>query len=72
MILERPSRGPIAIEIKSGAVPSVAKGFHMAIADLKPAASFVVYAGEERYPIGAGIEAIGLRELMTLLDADKV
>ena len=72
LILERPSRGPIAIEIKSGAVPSVAKGFHMAIADLKPAASFVVYAGEERYPIGAGIEAIGLRELMTLLDADKV
>jgi predicted AAA+ superfamily ATPase len=72
LILERPSRGPIAIEIKSGAVPSVAKGVHMAIADLKPAASFVVYAGEERYPIGAGIEAIGLRELMTLLDADKV
>lgn len=72
LILERPSRGPIAIEIKSGAVPSVTKGFHMAIADLKPAASFVVYAGEERYPIGAGIEAIGLRELMTLLDADKV
>lgn len=72
LILERPSRGPIAIEIKSGAVPSVTKGFHMAIADLKPAASFVVYAGEERYPIGAGIEAISLRELMTLLDADKV
>ena len=72
LILERPSRGPIAIEIKSGAVPSVAKGFHMAITDLKPAASFVIYAGEERYPIGAGIEAIGLRELMTLLDADKV
>ncbi len=72
LILERPNRGPIAIEIKSGAVPSVAKGFHMAIADLKPAASFVVYAGEERYPIGAGIEAIGLRDLMTLLVADKV
>ncbi|HEY8031806.1 MAG TPA: hypothetical protein VIF02_05370 [Methylocella sp.] len=44
----------------------------MAIADPKPAASFVVYAGEERYPIGAAIEAIGLRELMTLLDRDKV
>ena len=72
LVLERPNRGPLAIEIKSGAVPTIGKGFHIAVADLKPAASFVVYAGEDRYPLGSGIEAIGLRELMALLDADEV
>jgi len=72
LVLERPSRGLVAIEIKSGAAPTVGKGFHMAIADLKPAASFVVYAGEDRFPIGSGVEAIGLRELMAMLRAEKV
>jgi hypothetical protein len=32
----------------------------------------VVYAGEDRFPLGSGIDAIGLRELMALLDADEV
>jgi hypothetical protein len=72
LVLERPSRGPIAVAIKAVAVPSVAKGFHIAVADLEPAASFVVYAGADRYPFGSGIEAIGLRESMALLDADEV
>lgn len=28
-----------------------------------PRAKFAVYAGNERYPLGRGIEAIGLREM---------
>ena len=35
--------------------------------DLAPAASFVVYAGTERYPMAPGIEAISLRDLATEL-----
>lgn len=72
LVLERPSRGLIAIEIKSSGAPTVAKGFHMACADLKPAARFLVYPGDERFSLGSGIEAIGLRELMTLLANDEV
>ena len=39
-----------------------------AISDLKPARAFVVHAEPERYPILADIEAIGLREMMLVLE----
>ena len=68
--------GPVAELSRSKSNPAlfrpIGKGFHIAVADIKPAASFVVYAGEDRYSLGAGVEAIGLRELMALIEADKV
>ncbi len=39
---------------------SLSKGFYQSIEDLKPEKSFVVYHGDERYPIAENIEAIGL------------
>jgi uncharacterized protein len=36
-----------------------------AIDDLKPERSFIVYPGENRYPVGAEIEVISLPELAT-------
>jgi predicted AAA+ superfamily ATPase len=56
-------RGTWAVEIKKSLTPTTDKGFHIALADLKPDKAFVVYAGTERYPKAEGIEAIGLREL---------
>jgi hypothetical protein len=41
----------------------VERGFHNALGDLEPDRAFIVYSGEERYPKGEGIEAIGLRGL---------
>jgi len=55
------------VEIKRGLTPKLTHGFHYAVADLKPAASWVVYSGHDRYPLGAGAEAIPLLELMSLL-----
>lgn len=55
--------GTWAIEIKRGLTPKVEKGFHIAVEDLKPTKTFVVYSGAERYPKGGGIEAISVREL---------
>jgi predicted AAA+ superfamily ATPase len=52
-----------AIEIKRSLSGRVERGFHVAREDLKPARSFVVYAGDDRFPIGQGIEAISLRDL---------
>ena len=57
-------QGVWAIEIKRGLQTKPERGFYYALEDLKPKKSFVVYAGEERYPIGKNIEVIGLRELM--------
>jgi len=64
LVLELPGeRGLWAIEIKRGLSGLPTKGFHNALADLKPKRSFVVYAGDERYPIAKDIEVIGVREL---------
>jgi predicted AAA+ superfamily ATPase len=52
-----------AIEVKRTLAPKLERGLRSAIEDVKPARSFVVYPGEERYPLGKDIEAIGLPEL---------
>ena len=56
-----------AIEVKHGLAARPARGFHIARADLRPARSFVVHAGEDRYPLAEGVEAIGLPAMMALL-----
>ena len=69
LVLELPGKRRVwAIEIKRGLTGSPGKGFHNAREDLKPERSFVVYSGDERYPITKGVEALGLRELASLLE----
>ena len=68
LVLKLPGgRGTWAIEIKKGLTVSSSKGFHHARADLSPARTFIVHAGEERYPVADDAEAIGLREMARLL-----
>lgn len=62
-------RGQWAIEIKRTAAPSVSRGLHSAIADLNPARTFIVHAGEDAFPLSGGVEAIGLSALGELLRA---
>ena len=69
LVLEMPSGSRWAIEIKRGLAPKLDKGFHHAREDLEPERSFVVYSGDDRYPRGEGVEAIGLGELASLLAA---
>lgn len=56
-----------AIEIKRSLSPRPEKGFHHACADLSPARRFIVYPGEERYPLNAEVDATPLPALTRLL-----
>lgn len=67
LLLDLPGGRRWAVEIKSGLSPRLEKGFHFAREDLKPEKSFVVYSGDDRYPLGEDTEAIGLRELASIL-----
>ena len=68
LILEFPGLSETwAIDIKSGSAPKPTKGFYNAIENIEPDKSFVVYAGDERYPISEGVDAIGLSELSQML-----
>lgn len=61
--------GTWAIEIKHGLTARPERGFFNALEDLQPARALVVHAGDNRYPVSAGVEAIGLRELAEELGA---
>lgn len=34
---------------------------------MKPHRAFVVYGGDERYPLPEGVEAVGLKEMVGML-----
>lgn len=62
LLLELPGApGPWAIEIKRTLAPRIERGFHQAREDLAPARGWVIYPGEDRFPLTAGVEAIGLK-----------
>lgn len=67
LLFEIPGKGLWAIEIKRGLSPKPRRGFHQACEDLKPDRQFVVYSGDERYPLKADTDAIGLHGMAALL-----
>lgn len=69
LVLALPKRGLWAIEIKRSLAPRPSKGFWLACEDLRPDASFVIYPGTERFPLGDGLEATGLADIMSQLAA---
>jgi predicted AAA+ superfamily ATPase len=67
LLLEIPGKGLWAIEIKRGLSPKLEKGFQIACDDLQPDRRFVVYGGNDHYPIKADVEVIGLRAMAEML-----
>ena len=58
---------PIAIEIKYSLSPKLSKGFWNAFKDLKCQKGYVVYAGEESYPLCENVEVVSLSGLLEQL-----
>ena len=56
-----------AIEVKRSLTPKPERGFHAACADLEPERRFVVYPGDEAFPLAAGLDAVPLPALARLL-----
>ena len=68
LVLELPGgRAAWAVEITLGLTPGVSRGFRNACEDVAPERSFVVYSGDDRYPLSSDLEVIGLREMTGLL-----
>ena len=63
LVLELPGNRTWVVEIRRGLAPAVSRGFRAALADLDPERAFLVHGGEDRYPKGEGVEAIGLRAM---------
>ncbi|MBI4791512.1 MAG: ATP-binding protein [Deltaproteobacteria bacterium] len=71
LLLDIPGHGLWAVEIKRSLAPRPEKGFYHARADLQPAHSYIVYAGEEGYPLSAEVEVISPAALAGILAAIK-
>ena len=61
-----------AIEIKRSSAPKLTRGFHVACEDIEPTERFVVYPGREAFPMGEGIEAVPLGDLLEHLGGHAV
>ncbi len=71
LLLLLPGEEPWAVEIKKTGSPRVPKGFRIATADVMATRSFIVYPGTETYPLGHGVVATPLPELMKQLLAHR-
>jgi predicted AAA+ superfamily ATPase len=60
---------PWAIEIKRSRAPKLERGFHHACETVLPERRFVVYGGEERFPLAPGVEGLSLPDLCAELAA---
>jgi predicted AAA+ superfamily ATPase len=69
LVLVFPGGALWAVEVKRSLSPRPERGFHSACADLRPERGFVVYPGDETYPLGSDIQAIPLPALARLLAA---
>lgn len=56
-----------AIEIKRNSVPHLSKGFLTASDDIKAQKKYIVYSGNDTFPLGKDVEAISLFDLMLLV-----
>jgi predicted AAA+ superfamily ATPase len=70
LILEFPNNKKWAIEIKSGLTPKILKGFYHALEDVQPDKSFVVYGGNDRYPLNNQTDVIGLYQILELISKE--
>ena len=67
LLFERGGRVEVAIEIKRTTAPTVSKGFRIGCADVKPRSAYVVHGGTNSWPMGGGLTAISLADLMRRL-----
>jgi len=63
LVLAWPGEELWAVEFKLSLSPKLERGFHHACEDLKPSRKWVVYPGQETYPIAQDIQAVPLHAM---------
>lgn len=71
LLIEMPDKTLWAVEIKRSSTPKVQKGFYLACQDIKPDRAFVIYAGQDRYPLAQSVEAISLYDFLCELQTSS-
>lgn len=71
LLLAWPDGALWAIDIKRSLSPKLERGFHAACDDLIPSEKWVVYPGQETYPMAGGAHAVALHDLCARINASR-
>ncbi|MDN5210476.1 ATP-binding protein [Fulvivirgaceae bacterium BMA12] len=71
LVLEFGPKKRWAIEIKRSETPSLSKGFYQACDDIKPTKKYVVYTGQDSFPMSNDIMATSLFDMMQIISTEK-
>jgi len=69
LVVKMPSSDTWAIEIKHGTAPKLGKHYSEICGDVGAERKYIVYGGDDEFPLGRGVTMISLRKLMQLLTA---
>jgi len=69
LLIKLPGQELWAIEIKSGVAPKITKGFHLACKDVKATRKYVIYGGEDEFPIAKDTTVLSLKGMLVKLQA---
>ena len=67
LVLEGPDNQVWAIEVKRSSAPTLSKGFYYACDDISATHKFVIYPGDDEFPLSNGVEVMGLIAFLQLL-----
>lgn len=71
LVIEMGLKERWAFEIKKSTAPVVSKGFHLGCNDIKAKKRYVIYWGEESFPLSEDITAISVKDAMLLFSNYK-
>jgi len=69
LVIKMPDAEVWAVEIKHGVAPKLGKHFNQTCEDVGATRKFVVYGGDDEFPIGNDIRMISLPKLMQMLQS---
>ncbi len=69
LVIKMPNAEVWAVEIKHGVAPKLGKHFSNTCDDVGAARKYVVYGGDDEFPVGDNIRMISLQKLMQALQA---
>ncbi len=67
LLLKLPGKELWAIEIKNGVAPKIKQGFHNACQDVKATRKYIVYGGDDEFPIGKDTIILSLENMLMKL-----
>jgi hypothetical protein len=70
LVLKFSSRELWAVEIKKGTAPKITRGFQRACEDVQATQKYVVYGGDDEFPVKHDTTVVSLQNLMTRLQKE--